>query len=256
MSLSRRDFVKLSAAGMASTVLASSQLARAAPRAGIKAVAFDGFAIFDPRPIVVLAEQLFPGKGGELGNAWRTRQFEYTWLRTLIRRYVDFWQVTEEALVFAARTLKLELSADKRSQLMQAFLEIKAWPDVLPALTLLRGANLRLALLANLTVQMMDAGVTNSGLQGIFEPHLSTDQVQAFKPDSRAYQMGLDAFRLPRNDIAFAAFGGWDAAGAKAFGYPTFWVNRANAPAEELGVAPDGIGTNLHDLAAFVLSGQ
>ena len=77
---------------------------------------------------------------------------------------------------------------------MQAFLEIKAWPDVLPALTLLRGANLRLALLANLTVQMMDAGVTNSGLQGIFEPHLSTDQVQAFKPDSRAYQMGLDAF--------------------------------------------------------------
>ena len=80
-----------------------------------------------------------------------------------MRRYVDFWQVTEEALVFAARTLKLELTIEKRSQLMQAFLEIKAWPDALPALKLLRDANIRLALLANLTAQMMDAGVANSG---------------------------------------------------------------------------------------------
>ena len=90
----------------------------------------------------------------------------------------------------------------------------------------------------------------------MFEPHLSTDQVRAFKPDPRAYQMGIDAFGLRREEIAFAAFGGWDAAGARAFGYPTFWVNRMNAPVEELGVAPDGIGANLHDLAHFVMSRQ
>jgi 2-haloacid dehalogenase len=98
---------------------------------------------------------------------------------------------------------------------------------------------------------MLDAAVRNSGLDGIFEAHLSTDRVQAFKPDPRAYRMGVDAFGMAKEEIAFAAFAGWDAAGAKRFGYPTFWVNRANAPLEELGVAPDGTGAGLQDLVAF-----
>jgi len=256
MPLNRRESLTLAAAGAATTLVASSPLARAAARPDIKAIAFDGFTTFDPRPIAALAEQLFPSKGAELTNAWRTRQFEYTWLRTLMGRYVNFWQVTEEALVFAAHMLKLDLTAEKRSQLMQAWLQIKAWPDALPALKSLKDASIRLAFLSNLTAPMLDAAVGNSGLEGIFEPHLSTDRVRAFKPDPRAYQMGIDAFGLRREEIAFAAFGGWDAAGAKAFGYPTFWVNRVNAPVEELGVAPDGIGANLHDLAHFVMSRQ
>lgn len=197
-------------------------------------------------------ERLFPGKGAELGSAWRTRQFEYAWLRTLMGRYANFWQVTEEALVFAANTLKLDLTAEKRAHLMQAYLEIKAWPDALPALQLLRDANIRMAVLSNFTAPMLDAAVKNSGLEGIFEPHLSTDRVSAYKPDSRAYQMAIDAFGLKREEIAFAAFGGWDVAGAKAFGYPTFWVNRQNVPVEELGVAPDAIGTSLADLVRFL----
>ena len=256
MPLNRRESLTLAAAGAATALVASSPLARAAARPDIKAIAFDGFTTFDPRPIAALAEQLFPGKGAELTNAWRTRQFEYTWLRTLMGRYVNFWQVTEEALVFAAHMLKLDLTAEKRGQLMQAWLQIKAWPDALPALKSLKDASIRLAFLSNFTAPMIDAAVGNSGFEGIFEPHLSTDRVRAFKPDPRAYQMGIDAFGLRREEIAFAAFGGWDAAGAKAFGYPTFWVNRVNAPVEELGVAPDGIGANLHDLAHFVMSRQ
>jgi 2-haloacid dehalogenase len=100
---------------------------------------------------------------------------------------------------------------------------------------------------------MMDAAVKNSELEGFFELNLSTDRVKAFKPDPRAYQIGLDAFRLAKEEIAFAAFAGWDAAGAKWFGYPTFWVNRLGAPVEELGVTPDGIGSGLGDLVKFVL---
>lgn len=256
MPLNRREFLHLSAAGVASGLLASSPLARAATTPKIKAIAFDGFTTFDPRPIVALAEHLFPGKGAELGNAWRTRQFEYTWLRTLTGRYVDFWRVTEDALVFSAKLLKLDLGRDKREQLMQAFLEIKAWPDALPALKSLKDTGIRLVLLSNFTAAMLDAAVKNSGLVGIFEPHLTTDIVKAYKPDPRAYQMGIDAFGLAREEIAFAAFGGWDAAGAKSFGYPTFWVNRANLPVEELGVAPDATGANLTDLANFVLAGR
>jgi 2-haloacid dehalogenase len=252
MPFNRREFLHLVAGGVTTGLLVSSPLAQAATRLKIKAIAFDAFPVFDPRPIFARAEEIFPGKGTDLSNAWRTRQFEYTWLRTLSQHYVDFWQVTEDALVFAARTLKLELNPDKRKQLMATYLELKAWPDAPPALRALQDAGLRLAFLSNFTSRMLDAAVQSSGLEGIFEDHLSTDKVQAFKPDPRAYQMGIDAFKLKHEEIAFAAFAGWDAAGAKWFGFPTVWVNRMNLPAEELGVAPDAIGGNLNDLVSFV----
>jgi 2-haloacid dehalogenase len=252
MKLARREALALSVAGVVSSLLAGRRSARAATKPRIRAVALDAFTTFDPRPVAALAEQLFPGKGPTLTSAWRTRQFEYAWLRTLMGRYAPFWQVTEEALVFVARMLGLELTGEKRSRLMQAYLKIDAWPDARPALESLRGAGIRLALLSNFTAPMLDAAVRNAGLEGIFEPHLSTDRFRAFKPDQRAYRVGVEAFGLAREEIAFAAFAGWDAAGAKVFGYPTFWVNRANAPVEELGVTPDGIGATLRDLTEFV----
>jgi 2-haloacid dehalogenase len=98
----------------------------------------------------------------------------------------------------------------------------------------------------------LEAGIRNSQLDGVFDHVLSADRVKAYKPDPRAYQMGLDAFGLKLDQILFAAYAGWDAAGAKAFGYPTFWVNRQNQPGEELGVTLDAIGGNLNDLVAFV----
>jgi 2-haloacid dehalogenase len=246
MPAGRRHFVTLAAAAMLAT-----QRTLAADRPRIKAIAFDGFPIIDPRPVVARAESLFPGKGVALGNAWRTRQFEYTWLRTLGGKYADFWQVSEAALVFAAKALKLEMSADQRDQLMQTYLTLKAWPDVAPALRQLKAAGIRMAFLSNFTAGMLDAAIRNSGLEGLLEPHLSTDRVRAFKPDPRAYQMGLDSFAMTKEEIAFAAFAGWDVAGAKWFGYPTFWVNRLNAPVEELGVLPDATGTTLADLVRF-----
>jgi 2-haloacid dehalogenase len=253
-SLTRRECLTM-VAGVAGLVASPAPARAVTGPKRIKAVALDGFTTFDPRPVSALAEQLFPGRGGELSRVWRTRQFEYTWLRTLSRRYVDFWRVTEDALVFAARAMKLELSVDDRDRLMEAYLRIKAWPDALPALTALRGAGIRLAFLSNFTPAMLDAAVRNAGLEGLFEPHLSTDLVRAYKPDPRAYHMGVDTFGLPPDEIAFAAFAGWDAAGSKAFGYPTFWINRLNQPVEELGVAPDAIGSTLDDLARFVTSG-
>ncbi|MGQ0585246.1 MAG: haloacid dehalogenase type II [Reyranella sp.] len=218
----------------------------------VKAIAFDGFVIIDPRPVAMRAEELFPGQGARLMEVWRSRQFEYTWLRTLSRRYVDFRQVTQEALVFAATATKLDLTVEKRDRLMETFLELKAWPDVAPALRELKGKGIRMAFLANPTARMFDAVVRNSGLEGLLEEHLSTDRVQAYKPDPRAYQMGLDAFGLSREEIVFAASASWDAAGAKVFGYPTFWINRAGLPAEQLGATADAVGTGMVDLAKFV----
>ncbi|MFZ1174109.1 MAG: haloacid dehalogenase type II [Bradyrhizobium sp.] len=246
MPVDRRKFITLAAA----TLAAPAAFAVTRP---IKAIAFDGFPITDPRPVFAKVDELFPGKGRALSEAWRTRLFEYTWLRTLGQHYVDFWHVTEEALTFAAKASAIDLTADQRDALMQSWLGLKAWPDVAPALKELKAAGIRMAFLANLTETMLDAVVKNSSLEGFFEPHLSTDRVEAFKPDPRAYQMGPDAFKLPKEQIAFAAFAGWDAAGAKWFGYPTFWVNRAKTPVEELGVVPDGAGSGMADLVKFVL---
>ena len=256
MSLDRREFLNLAVAGIATGLMASTSQVRAAVAPTIKAIAFDAFPIFDPRPVFVLAEQLFPGKGAELGNEWRIRQFEYQWLRALSNHYADFWQVTEDALVFSCEMLKLDLTSDKRKQLMDAYLELKAWPDAVPALQALKSAGFRLAFLSNATPKILDAGIKNSGFNGLFEHVLSTDKIKTYKPDPRAYQMAIDAFDLKRGEILFVPFAGWDAAGAKSFGYTTFWVNRLNLPVERLGVVPDATGRNLVDLVNFANAAQ
>jgi 2-haloacid dehalogenase len=252
MPRTRRDFMNLAAAGVAASTLASSRAGAARADAGIQAIAFDGFTIIDPRPVAARAEALFPGNGKSLMAAWRTQQFSYAWLRTMGRRYVDFWHVTEDALEASARALDLALAPAERDHLMQAWLELTAWPDVAPVLQRLKARGLKLVFLSNFTAAMLDAAVKNSGLQGVFEEHLSTDRVQAYKPDPRAYQMALDAFGLTRGEIAFTAFAGWDVAGAKWFGYPTYWANRAGAPADTLGASADAIAVDLSGLETFV----
>jgi 2-haloacid dehalogenase len=250
MTVYRREF--LGCMAVSGLALRGVSSAASGARSNIKAVAFDGFPILDPRPVFALVDQLFPEQGAELSTVWRTKQFEYTWLRTMSRRYSDFWQVTDDALVFAAKALKVELTPEKHSRLMDAYLKLRCWPDVPAALRSLKAAGIRIAFLSNLTPKMLEAGIRNSQLEGMFDEVLSTDRVKVYKPDPRAYQMGVDAFGLQAEQILFAAFAGWDAAGAKSFGYPTFWVNRQNQAAEELGVAPDATGGSLDDLTAFL----
>lgn len=245
--MDRRTFVAAVVAGAA----ADAAPARSAT-SGIKAIAFDGLALFDPRPIFALAEQLFPGKSAPLVATWRGRQFDYTWLRTLVGSYVDFLQVTDDALSFATEAEKISMTAGQRQQLMAGFMNMKAWPDVVPILKSLKRQGLGLAPLTDFTVPMLEVAIRNSDLGGVFDHLLSTDLVKAYKPDPRSYQMGLDAFGLHREQIAFVAFGGWDAAGAKTFGYPTIWMNRLNTPTERLGVLPDKIASNFEALPAFV----
>ena len=256
-SPSRRHFFNLVDTGAASAALGAVALgsvgtAHAGTRPRIKAIAFDGLAVFDPRPIAALTERLFPGRGADITNVWRTHQFEYTWLRTITSSYVDFWQVTDQALTFTAKLLKLELTPEKRARLMHSYLELKAWPDAAPVLKHLKALGVSLTLLSDFTVPMLDASVRNSGLDGVFESYLSTDRARAYKPDPRAYRMGLDQTGLTCDEIVFVAFAGWDAAGAKTFGYPTFWANRLGFPAEELGVAADGVGRTFDELLTFI----
>jgi 2-haloacid dehalogenase len=232
---------------------ANSPLA-AATNTGIAGLAFDAFTIFDPRPIAVACEREFPGHGAELSMLWRTRQFEYQWLRALGGKYADFWRCTEGALVFAARSLDLQLRRAVRDSLMTEYLRLRAWPDVAPALTALQSAGKQLALLSNATQEILQAGLRNSDLRGAFDHVISTDEIRAYKPDRRAYALGPQKMGLSKDRIMFVAFAGWDAAGAKWFGYPTFWNNRQNAAEELLDASIDVSGTTLVDLLSTVRS--
>ena len=248
--LDRREFLTgLGSVGLSTALAGPASVGPAEP---IRAIAFDAFPILDPTPVFALARQLFVNRGDKLANLWRERQFEYTWLRGLSRRYADFWQVTEEALVFAARALRINLTRSIREQLMSGYLELTCWPEVPTVLQALKGSGFRLAFLSNMTEQMLNAGINNSKLSGVFEHVLSTDRVKTYKPDPRSYQMGIDAFGLQREQVLFVAFASWDAAGAKSFGYPTYWVNRERQLSEELGVTTNATGTTLNDLAAYL----
>jgi 2-haloacid dehalogenase len=250
----RREFLAMTSmtAATAAALGSAGKADTAAPR--IKAVGFDAFTIFDPNSVTTAVEERFPGKGKELTALWRTRQFEYCWLRTLSRAYADFWQITEEALVFAFKATGIDLSPESRAKLMDAFLQLKPFPDSAAALKAMRDAGIRLAYVSNFTPTMLKLNSENAGIADLFEYALSTDAVKAFKPDPRAYQMAESAFNIQRESIVFAAFGGWDAAGARSFGLHTFWVNRFNAPFEELGVKPDAEGGTLTELAKYLIA--
>jgi 2-haloacid dehalogenase len=256
----RRGFLQWFSASMIGACAAPKQLTGPAadarpehvPRSKIRGICFDLFTLFDPRSVVTAAEAVAPGRAAELCEAWRTRQFEYCWLRASGRRYADFRTVTEEALVFAAKAKDIPLSAEARARLVAAYSELAPWPDTRAQLRAWKASGLRLAPLANYSPAMLAQLISNAGLSELFDTLISTDAAQTFKPDPRAYALGVSRLGLRREEIAFSAFGGWDAAGAKWFGYPSFWVNRLAVPQEELGVAPDGTGPSLEELAAFV----
>ena len=255
MGVTRKQFVRLAAGTVLAAAGGSIQsLGRQASSSdGIrtKAIVFDAFVLFDARSIAKRLETVFPGRGLELANLWRIRQFEYTWLRTLGQQYVDFWQVTKDALSYVTSNMKLSLSFAQHESLMNAFRELPVWPDVPEALAELHRRGIRMAFLSDLSAELLDTNLKAAKIRDFFEDHLTTDRVQAYKPSTKAYQMGPDVMGLRKDEIVFAAFGAWDAVGAKWFGYPTVWVNRGNVPEEELGVHPDRITPDMSGLLKF-----
>lgn len=249
MDMSRRNLLSAAIAAAVMPTLPAAAGAR------IRAVAFDGIALFDPRPVEAIARDLLGEKAAPLMALWRTRQFEYTWLRTVMNRYADFAQVTAESLAFAATTLAIDLDETARQRLVRAFFDLRAWPDVRPALEALRRLGYRTAIVSNFTDAMLQDAIRNSDVASLIDATLSTDRAKAYKPDPRAYAMSLEALSLSREEICFVAFAGWDASGAKAFGHPVYWANRAGGAVEELGNRPDYIAKDLTRLAPTLQSG-
>ena len=182
-----------------------------------------------------------------LSALWRQKQLEYTWLRSLMGRYEDFWAVTESALVFACRRLGLQMSAAERQGLMDAYLGLEAFPEVRDALARLR--DLPCAILSNGAPPMLDAVVAHNDLRPLFRAVVSVDEVRTFKPHPAVYALGAARLGLTRDAIGFVSSNAWDVAGAKAFGFRVVWVNRQGLPLDELGLAPDLEVRDLAELA-------
>ncbi|MGB0127600.1 MAG: haloacid dehalogenase type II [Rhodocyclaceae bacterium] len=223
------------------------------PSPTLKAIAFDAYGtLFDVYSVGAMAEQAFPGKGAELTQLWRLKQIEYTRLRTLSGRYKPFWEVTQDALVFCARSLGLDLSDAVRTQLMNQYSCLAAFPENLAALRQIKALGIPVAILSNGTPQMLDIAVKSAGMTGLFDHLLSVDAVQRYKTAPEAYQLGPDAFGCPASQILFVSSNGWDAAGATWFGYTTFWINRSGQPLEQLDVTPSATGKTLNDVVSWV----
>ncbi len=223
----------------------------------IQAIIFEAYGtLFDVYSIGAVAEHLFPGRGKSLAELWRDKQIEYTRLRTLSNTYKPFWEITQDALIFSCRKLGLDLTLDAQSQIMGEYARLQAFPESLAALQTLRDQGKKLAILSNGNPDMLDAVVHSAGMQSLLNAVLSVDAVKKFKTAPEAYQLGPDTFGLQAKDMLFVSSNAWDVCGAAWFGYQTFWVNRGNAPMEELGVTPNGSGSSLNDLLHFVKTGK
>ena len=203
----------------------------------MKALVFDAYGtLFDVFSVTSLCEVLFPGSGTALAMTWRSKQLQYSLLRSMMNRYVDFWQITQDALAYAARALQLDLTAEKRVQLMDAYRTLHAFADVKPGLKALKSKGLGLAILSNGAPAMLQSATTSAGIDDLLDEIISVDDIKVFKPSPRVYALASERLGLPASDIGFVSSNGWDVAGAVSAGLTAFWIQRAAAePAEELG---------------------
>ncbi|MCZ7643805.1 MAG: haloacid dehalogenase type II [Planctomycetota bacterium] len=200
----------------------------------VSALVFDAYGtLFDVHSVSAALEARFPGRGAELSERWRVRQLQYTWLRSLMGRYQDFWRVTGDALETACASLHLRLEPRARDELMQAYLELAPFADVPGALLQLSGY--RRAILSNGTPRMLAAVVQRAGLDKDFDAILSVDEVGIFKPHPQAYELAPRHLKASKEEILFVSSNHWDIQGAKAYGFRAAWLNRGGAPAEALG---------------------
>lgn len=215
----------------------------------VDALVFDAYGtLFDVHSLTALAEELVPGRGGALSQLWRTKQLEYTWLGSLMSGLprADFAAVTAQALDYALAALGIELGGGGRARLREAYFTLAPFPDAAP--TLARLAPRPRWILSNGTLGMLLPLMQHTGFDSLVDGVLSVDAAGVYKPSPRVYQLAVDRLQRSADRIGFVSSNCWDAIGAKAFGFATFWINRANAPVDRHGPAPDRVITTLAEL--------
>jgi 2-haloacid dehalogenase len=215
---------------------------------GIKACVFDAYGtLFDVHSAVGVHRAALGPKADAVSATWRDKQLQYTWLRSLMDAHTEFWSVTGDALDFALEAHGIDDSA-LRDALMQAYLELNAYPEVGETLRGLKDAGFQLAILSNGSPDMLAAAVGNAGLGSLFDAVLSVEDVGIFKPDRRVYQLACDRLGVTPSEITFLSSNAWDVRGAANFGFQVVWINRFSQPADRLPGEPKGMIQSLDQL--------
>ncbi len=224
------------------------------PVPDFRAIVFDAYGtLFDVHSVASLAEQLFPGRGEALSMLWRQKQLEYSWLRAMSRRYKPFRDITRDALIFSCERLAIALDETSLQRLMNQYSSLSAFPENLQTLRLLRQAGVPLGILSNGNREMIEVSVRSAGMTGLFDHILSSETVQTFKTQDPIYALAPEAFACRPEQILFVSSNGWDAIGARWYGFTSFWINRAGLPLDRLDAAPQHQGSLLSDILPLVL---
>ena len=205
----------------------------------IGACVFDAYGtLFDFNAAAARFEVKLGGKAAKLSEIWRAKQLQYTWLRSLMDDYADFWTVTGEALDYALDAVDIN-DEEIRSKLLNAYLTLDAYPEVPEMLQTLKSAGVRTAILSNGSPVMLDAAVKAAGLEDLLDATLSVEDVGIFKPHRSVYQLAVGVLGISAERVSFQSSNSWDAAGAAHFGFRVAWCNRFGQPEEQLPGKPD-----------------
>ncbi len=210
----------------------------------IQALVFDVYGtLFDVHSVKEQAEALYPDHGEAISKRWREKQLEYSFLRQLNGQYVPFSQVTQDALRYTLLELKLHVTEEQITTLMETYLTLDVYPEVSSVLETM--ADKRLVVFSNGSHDMLDPLIEQSGLADRFEHLVSVDDIKQYKPAPASYMHALNTLGLKREEVLFMSSNGWDITGAKSFGFKTAWINRNGLPVEELNLDPDRIYDDL-----------
>ena len=213
----------------------------------IKVIIFDAYGtLFDVNSAAERCKEKIGDKWESFANYWRTTQLEYTWLRSLMKRHKDFWQVTEDSLDKSLLAFKID--PNMRSELLNLYKILNTFPEVKEVLKNLKEKKYKISILSNGTPDLLDGLVKSNNLEKMFDDIFSIEKVGIYKPDEKVYKMPIDKYKVTKNEVAFLSANTWDVSGAGNFGFNSIWVNRNKNIFDKLDYIPHNEVNNLKEI--------
>ncbi len=217
----------------------------------VTACVFDAYGtLFDVNSAAAKCKEKLGDKWENFANAWRTTQLEYTWLRSLMKKYKNFWKITEDSLDHTMATFNI--NKNMRKELLNLYKELSPYPEVKECLDALKSKKIKIAILSNGTPDLLKELVESNNIQSYFDNIISVEDVKIYKPDPKVYELPIKKYNCKPKNICFLSSNTWDVSGGGVFGYNAVWVNRFNKMFDKLGYNPQYIINNLSQLLELV----
>ena len=217
----------------------------------IKAIIFDAYGtLFDVNSAAEKCKDKIGDKWESFANYWRTTQLEYTWLRSLMGRHKDFWQITQDSLDKSMKAFRIDSSM--RNELLSLYKVLSPFKEVPETLRSLKEKKYKLAILSNGTPQLLNELVKNNKLENFFDEVFSVEHVGIYKPESKVYDIPIKKYQIEKNEVAFLSSNTWDVSGGGNYGYKAIWVNRNKSIFDNLDYKPNSEIKNLSELLSLI----